>query len=269
MSVYAWADLHGRFDILMEGLQYINPEDKVYFLGDAADRGPSGWECIKYILNDNRFVYIKGNHEDLLLKAIGNMKPEHFGFDWFFWDMKMDLWFYNGGEVTYTAIMEDETITPEEKINIFNRLKVLPFCTIYHNTKGQDVLISHAGCDNCETAELWDEEKFIWDRNHLMFYDTWYGGNNEVIVHGHTPIELMIKEQQRNIEWLTEKHMHEGIAGDHLVEPQPWYGKGAYWYAKNHKVNIDTGAVWNNTSVLLNLDTWEEIILDVPKLAEI
>ena len=247
----------------MEGLQYINPEDKVYFLGDAADRGPSGWECIKYILNDERFVYIKGNHEDLLCKAIGRMKPENFNEDYFHWNEAVHLWYLNGGEVTYDTIIADNTISSEEKYNIIHKLNNLPFCAMYHNTKGQDILLSHAGCDDIDTAEQWNEEKFIWDRNHLMFYDTWYGKNNEVIVHGHTPIELMIKEQQHNAEWLTEKHMREGIAGDHLVEPQPWKGMGAYWYAKNHKVNIDTGAVWNNHSVLLNLDTWEDTIITI------
>lgn len=263
MSVFAWADLHGRFDILMEGLQYINPEDTVYFLGDAADRGPDGWECIKYILNDERFIYIKGNHEDLLWKAIGDIKTEHFNANYFHYDQAMSLWFWNGGEVTYDAIMSDDTMCAKKKIETIHKLNKLPFCAMYYNTKGQHVLLSHAGCDNCDTAEQWDEEKFIWDRNHLMFYDSWYGENNEVIVHGHTPIELMIKEQRKNVEWLTTKHMHEGIAGDHLVEPQPWKGTGAYWYAKNHKVNIDTGAVWNNHSVLLNLDTWEEIVITI------
>lgn len=259
MSVYAWADLHGRFDILMEGLQYINPEDKVYFLGDAADRGPAGWECIKYILNDERFIYLKGNHEDLLIRAIGRITPKTFDEDSFHWNSDIELWYWNGGGVTHNAILADDTISIEEKIDIIQKLRELPFCAIYHNIKGQDVILSHSGYD----IEDGDEEKYIWDRTHLMFYDSWNGNNNEIIVHGHTPIELMIKEQQHNTEWLTEKHMREGVAGDHLIEPQPWKGKGAYWYAKNHKCNIDTGAVWNNTSVLLNLDTWEGIIIDV------
>lgn len=257
MNVFAWADLHGRFDILMEGLQYINPEDKVYFLGDAADRGPSGWECIKYILSDERFTYIKGNHEDLLVKAIGNITINEFEDDYFHWDSAMNLWFWNGGGVTYDAILDDDTIPPEEKVKIIHSLKNLPFCAVYHNTKGQNVILSHSGYDN----ENGDEEKYIWDRTHLMFYDSWNGESNEVIVHGHTPIELMIKEQLQNAEWLIEKHKREGVLGDSLTEPKPWKGSGAYWYAKNHKVNIDTGAVWTSNSVLLNLDTWEEIII--------
>lgn len=261
MSIYAWADLHGRFDLLMEGLQHLNPEDKVYFLGDAADRGPAGWEIIKYIFSDERFTYIKGNHEDLLVKAIGNIKPEGFEEDYFHWDEAMNLWFWNGGEVTYNAIIDDDTIPINDKINIIHKLKDLPFLIVYHNVKGQQVILSHSGYDDIDNG---DEEKFIWDRHHLMFYDTWDGEPNEVIVHGHTPIELMIKEQSHNAEWLNDKHKRERILGDHLVEPQPWKGTGAYWYAKNHKCNIDTGAVWNNHSVLLNLDTWEETIITAP-----
>ena len=260
MSVLAWSDLHGRMDIFQVGLEYLNPEDKVYFLGDAADRGPDGWKIIKAIINDNRFIYLKGNHEDLLVKAIGYYSPEHFKDDWFHWDENMNLWFWNGGEITYNAFMDDETINPKAKIEILHTLKKLPFVCVYHNTKGQNVILSHSGYDDIDYG---DEEKFIWDRHHLMFYDTWDGEPNEIIIHGHTPIELMIKEQQYNAEWLTEKHMREGVAGDHLIEPQPWKGKSAYWYAKNHKCNIDTGAVWTNISVLLNLDTWEEITINL------
>ena len=260
MAVYAWADLHGRMDIFQVGLEYLNPEDKVYFLGDAADRGPDGWKIIKAIINDNRFTYLKGNHEDLLVKAIGKITQEDYIEGNITWDSDINLWFLNGGEPTYTAIFNDKSIPIQEIIDIINKLKTLPFCAVYHNVKEQNVILSHSGYDDIDYG---DEEKFIWDRHHLMFYDTWDGEPNEIIIHGHTPIELMIKEQQYNAEWLTEKHMREGVAGDHLIEPQPWKGKSAYWYAKNHKCNIDTGAVWTNISVLLNLDTWEEIIIDL------
>ena len=251
MSVYALADLHGRLDLLIEGLQYLGPEDEIYFLGDAADRGPHGWECIQYILSDKRFTYIKGNHEDLLCKAFGdNIKPEKFNEDSFMWNSKMNLWFWKGGEVTFNAIIDDTTISAEEKIEIINELKRLPFCKIYNNEQGQRVLLSHAGCDNFNVADRWGEDEFLWDRNHLMFYDTWYGKDDEIIVHGHTPINYMVKEQQ-------------SYAKNFNKYPPDWNGQGAYWYSENHKCNIDTGAVWSNNTVLLNLDTWEETVITI------
>ena len=133
MAIYAWADLHGRLDIFEKGLEFLTPEDTVYFLGDAADRGTNGWTIIKRILNDPRFLYLKGNHEDLLIKAIGNIKPENLKEDVFRWDRDMDLWFYNGGEPTYNAIMTDESLTPGQKAYIIHQLKDVKRFTICHS----------------------------------------------------------------------------------------------------------------------------------------
>ena len=43
---------------------------------------------------------------------------------------------------------------------------------------------------------------------------------------------------------------------------------GALWYCNNHKVNIDCGTVFTGKSVLLNLDTWEEHFIYIPKEVE-
>ena len=177
MAIYAWADLHGRLDIFEKGLDFLTPEDTVYFLGDAADRGANGWTIIKKILNDSRFIYLKGNHEDLLIKAIGNIKPESLKESVFRWDRNMDLWFYNGGEPTYNAIVTDESLTPGQKAYIIHQLKDLPFAVGYMNEKGQQVQLSHSGYDD---FYLGNEEQFIWDRNHLMFYDK----NNIAMLNG-------------------------------------------------------------------------------------
>ena len=168
MSVYALADLHGRLDIFNEGLKYLTPEDKIYFLGDAADRGPDGWAVMKAILKDKRFIYIKGNHEDLMIKAIDDFK---FSDEKWHWDNALNLWYWNGGESTHNAFYEDGTISDEEKKNILNQIKNLPFCTLYTNKNDLHILLSHAGCNSVEEAEYLDEEHFIWDRTHFMFYE--------------------------------------------------------------------------------------------------
>ena len=69
MSVYALGDLHGHYEIYEKVKAMLKPEDTVYFLGDAGDRGPESWKCIKAIYDDPQFIYIKGNHEDMLVKA--------------------------------------------------------------------------------------------------------------------------------------------------------------------------------------------------------
>ena len=58
MAVYACSDMHGCLHFYNEIKKMLKPEDQVFFLGDAGDRGPHPWECIKTILNDPQWIYI-------------------------------------------------------------------------------------------------------------------------------------------------------------------------------------------------------------------
>ena len=88
---YALSDLHGCHDFLQAIQNYITDKDCVYFLGDVADRGSQGWECIKTILKDDRFYYLCGNHEDMLRKAMIEYYDDDLD------TSSIDLLFYNGG----------------------------------------------------------------------------------------------------------------------------------------------------------------------------
>ena len=93
MSVYAVSDLHGMFNLYKQIKNFLKPEDKVYCLGDCGDRGPAPWETIHAIASDSQFIYIKGNHEDMLVKAIDEYaKYESYG-------RAFDLLAANGEEI--------------------------------------------------------------------------------------------------------------------------------------------------------------------------
>lgn len=95
MSVYAVSDLHGMYELYQKISDFLKPEDKVYCLGDCGDRGPRSWETIKAVASDPRFIYIKGNHEDMLVKAMKDyIKYETYGGGHF------DLLCWNGGAST-------------------------------------------------------------------------------------------------------------------------------------------------------------------------
>lgn len=247
MSVYACADLHGCYWAYEAIMTHLQPEDTLYFLGDAADRGSDGWEIMKALLADPRVTYIKGNHDDFLLQNFYYYSPNTKEEDVYRSDDNLWLWFNNGGQVTYNAFLNDADNTI--KYNVIQKLKSLPFLCVYHNTQGQDVLLSHAGF-NPEDEQVLTEEDFIWDRHHFCSPNHWAGAENEIIVHGHTPIPFVIEKQQDLIRWNDEEY-----------EFPPDNTAGAYWYAKGHKVDIDCGTVWTDITVLLNLDTWEETIL--------
>ena len=69
-------DIHGCSRALTALLQHIDPDpdrDRIVFLGDLFDRGPDSWQVfgqIRALAEDfhDRFVLLRGNHEDYLLQ---------------------------------------------------------------------------------------------------------------------------------------------------------------------------------------------------------
>ena len=232
MSTYACSDLHGRLDFYDEIKKMLKPEDIVFFLGDAGDRGAHSWATIRAVLRDPQFIYIKGNHEDMLINCLEE-QAEYGHADYY----SLHLLTMNGGAQTF----EDAIADPEWE-GVLRQLKRLPTQAEYENSAKWRVLLTHAGFtpwvrDNNQI--IWPcEREAIWSRDH--FYDEWPEDKcceNVVIVHGHTPTPYLAED-----------------LGLKEIEP------GAVWYAGGHKCDIDCGAVFSDYCVLLNLDTWDENI---------
>lgn len=66
-KTYVISDLHSHFDVFKRFLDDIGPEDRVYFLGDAIDKGPDGIKVLTYIMKDPRIQMLMGNHELMML----------------------------------------------------------------------------------------------------------------------------------------------------------------------------------------------------------
>ena len=155
MSTYACSDLHGMLHFYKTIKEFLKPEDIVYFLGDAGDRGPHPWETIKAIMNDPQFIYLKGNHEDMLVQALGKGYGRQY-----------NLLRANGGKDTYHQCLEEEDWA-QWRIKLNN----LPTQMTYVNTRGETVYLSHAGYtpwyDNGRIGGWnWDED-LLWSRDHF------------------------------------------------------------------------------------------------------
>ena len=81
------------------------------------------------------------------------------------------------------------------------------------------------------------DRMLLWDREHYL--EDWKDKEMDdvIIVHGHTPIHHLSRDLWE--EW----------------------DSGAFWYADNHKVCIDSGGFFSDEFVLLNLDTMEDTVL--------
>ena len=174
-----------------------------------------------------------GNHEAMLIDAC-----EEYLEDGYF------------NERAYTSILNDgyDTITEwqtmPDRIQWYRKIKNLSAYSEYFNEQGQRIILTHAGftprLNKHNKIDVPIKIDLLWDRQHQI--DNWDEktmDNNVVIVHGHTPTPVLAKG---------------------LGVP---YKPGALWYCDGHKVDIDNGGYNTGCFPLLNLDTFEEIIINI------
>ncbi|MDR1875522.1 MAG: metallophosphoesterase [Synergistaceae bacterium] len=104
--IWVIGDIHGMFDPLKRLFAGIRKREydgeaveKIIFIGDYMDRGPSSREVIDYILAlEYETVFLAGNHEDMAIRFFEQDEKylRDFG----------NQWFPNGGVDTYESIFD-------------------------------------------------------------------------------------------------------------------------------------------------------------------
>lgn len=83
MKYFVSADIHGFYDEWISalndrGFDINNPEHMIIVCGDLFDRGRQPKQIIDFILsNPDKFILVRGNHEDLMENMIDNNKSSH------------------------------------------------------------------------------------------------------------------------------------------------------------------------------------------------
>lgn len=169
--LFAISDIHGTFNLLQIGLDWIakNTESaKIVFTGDYVDRGPNSKSVIECLMagptrSQDEWVCLKGNHEDLLVKALTRQSLQD-----------QYNWVRNGGLDTQKSY--DGEI-PEHHIQW---MRDLP---LFHET--ENYWFVHAGLHpNLHPSEHPSE--------HLLWMRYWeseieHGSYEKHVVYGHTP----------------------------------------------------------------------------------
>jgi len=78
MKYYVIADVHGFYDEMITALSEAgffedSTPNKLILLGDAFDRGSKPKEIVEFLMKlkeENRLIYVLGNHEDLFVSCI-------------------------------------------------------------------------------------------------------------------------------------------------------------------------------------------------------
>ncbi len=189
--LYAIGDIHGHFTELM-GLHQrllddgMNPErDHLVFLGDYVDGGPRTRRVLEQLIAwDEQYphwVFLKGNHEDLMLDALvyGGRK---YG-DYYLW------WNQGGRETAMSYLPEDATayeraIMQHDEFISTSHLEWLNTRPLMHET--EQFLFVHAGFQPGYRLNGQSEETMLWIRG--AFYNRRYNFGKPVVF-GHTPFD--------------------------------------------------------------------------------
>lgn len=87
IKYFAVSDIHSFFGATVralnkKGFDFSNPDHKLILCGDAFDRGnstPEVFELLKRLADQNRLIYIRGNHEDLLDNCVYEITRSRMG----------------------------------------------------------------------------------------------------------------------------------------------------------------------------------------------
>ena len=224
---YTISDLHGMHDIYDQVCEMLKPDDVVYFLGDAGDRGYANWQTIKDIYENPQWIYLKGNHEDMLVKGLRETMDDEY-----------ERWMWNGGHDTEMGWYKDGG-----DVSWIAKIDHLPLTAEYTNDKGITFHMSHAGFTCGKPATMLSNE-LVWSRSH--FFDYWDEDKykHDICIHGHTPLEYLVEEFRWNNYECAEWDMHN---------PE------ARIYCKGHKIDIDNGVFYTGNTVLYDLDEMKAI----------
>lgn len=199
----AIGDIHGHHDLLVELITSIAPnmDDQLVFLGDYVDRGPESAAVVDWMIdfkvNHPQTVFLRGNHEQMLLDAIAAAERKTNGKNNFlddFFSLKgrglPNPVFYflacGGLETLQSYHVESTDFNPCSVLNNFpeRHLEFLHQTQFYWHW--EHFMFVHAGVDPKDmTGEKKQNEAFLWQRKPLWKRVKHW---NKVVVHGHTPV---------------------------------------------------------------------------------
>lgn len=172
-------DIHGCINTLKSiygKIKNVKGEPDVYTVGDLIDRGKFSKEVVQFCI-DNEIKSVRGNHEDMLLRAIESSEKL---FSFMYKDA--ELYYYNGGRETQYSYIESKQYSQFKKFrNALKKtghldyLKSLPL-----KFEFDKCVISHAGI-----IEGGDNVSILWNRKSPAFL-------NKLQIFGHTPLQEFV-----------------------------------------------------------------------------
>lgn len=186
MTSFVIGDIHGCSDelrYLVDALP-LQPRDEMIFLGDYIDRGPDSSGVVSFLINlrehltENRLIFLKGNHEDMLLSYLA-ITGQH-----------GSMFLLNGGHATMESYGVAAEISSRERLISAIPPEHLDFYrTLVNYYVTEPFFCVHAGVNPLKTLPEQTDEELLWIRkpflqsSHVLPY---------TILFGHTPLHSVL-----------------------------------------------------------------------------
>lgn len=196
----AVGDIHAQYDLLLHLMEKIKPDesDRFVFLGDYIDRGENSKKVIEYLLDFERnykSVFLRGNHEDMLLDYLGLDEKSKFG----------DAYLYNGGKKTIISYAGKLVGTTEFRNSIPEEHLQFIIKTRDYYIEDNYIFV-HAGLIPNKPIEKQKREDLLWIRDRFIYADTKL---EKIVIFGHTPNqEVLIMKDKIGIDTGAGYDMH-------------------------------------------------------------
>lgn len=216
-------DIHGGLRALHQIMDRakVTTNDTLIFLGDYVDGWSESPQVLDYLIElgkKQNCIFIKGNHDDLVLKWLAESKDNR-------------QWYQHGGESTVLAYSKVDSATKQKHISFLKNLQ-----NYYLDEKKR--LFIHAGFTNMNGIDYeYFPKLFYWDRT------LW-----------ETALALDTSISKDSILYPKRLKLYYEIYIGHTpvtkIEQTVPIQKACVW-------NIDTGAAFNGPLTILDVDTKE------------
>ena len=219
-------DIHGGLRALHQIFERakVSKEDTLIFLGDYVDGWSESPQVIDFLLEINKTnncIFIRGNHDELLLDWLtGNTK-----------DIDESMWYHHGGEATVLAYADVSDAKKKIHIDFLKSLKD-------YFLDDQNRLFIHAGFTNMNGIHYeYFPKLFYWDRT---LWETALSLDKTIPKHSlHYPKRLTLY-----------KEIYIGHTPVTKINQTIPVQKACVW-------NMDTGAAYKAPLTIMDIDTKE------------
>ena len=225
-KTFVIGDIHGGLKALFQVLERakVSKNDTLIFLGDFVDgwsESPAVLDFLIALKEKQNCIFIRGNHDDLLLKWFCK---DNEGFD-------ERMWFNHGGEASALSYQNIENSTKEKHIQFLLSLQD------YH-LDDENRLFIHAGFTNVRGVKHeFFTRLFYWDRT---LWETALAMDNQLSKDALTyPNRLKLY-----------KEIYIGHTPVTKIDETIPINKACVW-------NVDTGAAFQGKLTIMDVDTKE------------